>query len=407
MIRWTDLPLCLRVAWRELCAIGHSYSVLLVLVGGVLVYGLLYNYMYAPNVVRDVPVAVVDHSHSLLSRQYARWLDATPEAEVACELPDMDAARWLMTQGKVFGILYLPDDFETLFYEGRPSVYPFYAATDAFLNYESLEKANLLVMEAMDDEYRTRLLPQLSLQGLAAVATQSPVEVVGTALYNPTEGYGTYLIPSVLMIIIFQTLMMLVAMMAGSECREQRLRPYARLHGSRWHVALGLVCGKSLTYGMLYAVFAFFLTGFLPLIFDIPHAASGISLVVLMVPYILGTSFLGLALSRWYTDPEAPILLIAFFSIGLIFLSGVSFPLELMPWYWRAVHYVVPAAPALLAYVKLSAMEASLPDILPELATLWLQAGLYFALAVAVYGSKVGMMRGAIHVQVDKDVKRR
>lgn len=389
MIRWSDLPLCLRVAWREMRAIGHSYSVLLVLVGGVLVYGLLYNYMYAPNVVHDVPVAVVDHSRSSLSRQYVRWLDATPEAAVAHEVSDMDEAKLLMTQGEVFGILYLPDDFETLFYEGRQAIYPFYASTDAFLNYESLEKANLQVMEAMDGEYRTQLLPLLSLQGLTAVATQSPVTVVGTALYNPTEGYGIYLIPSVLMIIIFQTLMMLVAMMTGSECRERRLRPYVRLHRNRWSIALSLVWGKSLTYSMLYAVFAFFLTGLLPLIFDIPHAASGISLVVLMVPYILSTSFLGLSLSRWYTDPEAPILLIAFFSIGLIFLSGVSFPLELMPWYWRAVHCIIPAAPALLAYVKLSAMEASLCDVLPEVATLLVQTMVYFALAVAVYRAKL------------------
>ena len=385
MIRWSDLPLCLRVAWREMRAIGHSYSVLLVLVGGVLVYGLLYNYMYAPNVVHDVPVAVVDHSCSSLSRQYVRWLDATPEAAVTYEVSDMDAAKLLMTQGEVFGILYLPDDFETLFYEGRQAIYPFYASTDAFLNYESLEKANLQVMEAMDGEYRTQLLPLLSLQELTAVATQSPVTVVGTALYNPTEGYGIYLIPSVLMIIIFQTLMMLVAMMTGSECRERRLRPYARLHRNRWSIALSLVWGKSLTYGVLYAVFAFFLTGLLPLFFDIPHAASGISLVVLMVPYILSTSFLGLALSRWYTDPEAPILLIAFFSIGLIFLSGVSFPLELMPWYWRAVHCIIPAAPALLAYVKLSAMEASLCDVFPELMALCVQMVLYGVWAVYAY----------------------
>ena len=389
MIRWSDLPLCLRVAWREMRAIGHSYSVLLVLVGGVLVYGLLYNYMYAPNVVHDVPVAVVDHSRSSLSRQYVRWLDATPEAAVAHEVSDMDAAKLLMTQGEVFGILYLPDDFETLFYEGRQAIYPFYASTDAFLNYESLEKANLQVMEAMDGEYRTQLLPLLSLQGLTAVATQSPVTVVGTALYNPTEGYGIYLIPSVLMIIIFQTLMMLVAMMTGSECRERCLRPYTRLHRNRWSIALSLVWGKSLTYGVLYAVFAFFLTGLLPLFFDIPHAASGISLVVLMVPYILSTSFLGLALSRWYTDPEAPILLIAFFSIGFIFLSGVSFPLELMPWYWRAVHYALPAAPAVLAYVQMGGMGASLGDVAPQLMTLCVQTIVYLIWAVTVYRRKL------------------
>ena len=63
---------------REFRAISTSYAVLLVLMGGIFVYGLLYNYMYAPNIVTKAPVAVVDNSHSSLSRQYIRWLSATP-----------------------------------------------------------------------------------------------------------------------------------------------------------------------------------------------------------------------------------------------------------------------------------------------------------------------------------------
>ena len=154
-------------------------------------------------------------------------------------------------------------------------------------------------------------------------------------------------------------------------------------------LALSLVCGKTLTYTGLYAIFAFFLVGLLPLLFDSPHTASWGALAVLLIPYILGTSFLGLALSRWYTDAEAPILLIAFFSIGLIFLSGVSYPLELIPWYWRVVHYLIPAAPAVLAYVQMGSMEAMLLDVWPQLLALYLQMIIYLALAVWTYRSKM------------------
>ena len=47
------------------------------------------------------------------------------------------------------------------------------------------------------------------------------------------------------------------------------------------------------------------------------------------------------------------------------------------------------SAENLLAYVKLSAMEASLCDVLPEVATLLVQTMVYFALAVAVYRAKL------------------
>lgn len=103
---------------REFLAISTSYAVLLVLMGGIFVYGLLYNYMYAPNIVTDVPVAVVDNSHSELSRDFIRWLDATPQAEISSQAMDYHEAKEWMKEGKVQGILYLPHDFEERVFRG-------------------------------------------------------------------------------------------------------------------------------------------------------------------------------------------------------------------------------------------------------------------------------------------------
>ena len=47
----------IRHEWK---AIATNPAILLVLAGGIFLYGLLYNYMYAPNLVRKAPVAVVD-----------------------------------------------------------------------------------------------------------------------------------------------------------------------------------------------------------------------------------------------------------------------------------------------------------------------------------------------------------
>lgn len=380
MIRSNRFCMFWIAAVREFRSISSSYSILLVLVGGVFAYGFLYNYMYAPNVVYEIPIAVVGHSNSSLSRQYVRWMDATPQVCVTDRAIDMDEAKRLMRQAEVFGILYLPGDFEERLFSGNASVYSYYATTDAFLYYEALEKANLQVMEAMDVVYRPQLIENLSIQEMVSVAAQSPVKVVGTALYNPIEGYGIYLIPSVLMLIIFQTMMMLVAMRTGGE----RVSCRAACHTE----TLCLLLGKVFVYCMLYAVFAFFMFGLLPLVFNLPHMASWWELLLLMIPYLLSTAFLGFSLSRWYTDAEAPILCIAFFSVGLIFLSGVSYPLELMPWYWQMVHYILPATVGTLAFVQLNCMDASIGDVLPALVTLWVQVFLYFLLALYNYRRK-------------------
>ena len=336
---------------REFLAISTSYAVLLVLMGGIFVYGLLYNYMYAPNIVTDVPVAVVDNSHSELSRDFIRWLDATPQAEIFSQAMDYHEAKEWMKEGKVQGILYLPHDFEERVFRGDEAVF----------------------------------LPP---QGLLAVAMAKPINVEGTALYNYTEGYGSYLIPAVMMIIIFQTLLMVIGMVTGEEYSSKGIRAYTPL-GYGWGVAIRIVAGKTSVYCTLYAIFAFFLLGLLPHFFSIPNIGNGLYIVLLLIPYLMATSFLGLAASRYFTDSEAPLLMIAFFSVGLIFLSGVSYPMELMPWYWKVVHYIFPAAPGTLAFVKLNSMGASMADIRPEYITLWIQALIYFTISIWVYKKKL------------------
>lgn len=83
----------IRHEWK---AIATNPAILLVLAGGIFLYGLLYNYMYAPNLVRKAPVAVVDLSHSTLSREYVRWLDAAPQTSVYAQTPDiLEAREWM------------------------------------------------------------------------------------------------------------------------------------------------------------------------------------------------------------------------------------------------------------------------------------------------------------------------
>ena len=369
------------VIFREWRSISTNAAILLVLMGGIFAYGLLYNLMYAPNLVRKTPVAIVDNSHSALSREYIRLLNATPQTSVYALTPNyLEAKEWLK-QSKVDGILYLPADFDARVGRGEQSVFTVYASTDAFLNFKNLQEASSRVMLAVNDAHRRAGTVFLPPQGLLTVASSTPVNVSGTALYNYTEGYGSYLIPAVMIVIIFQTMLMVIAMLTGEEA-EQRREGIHSMRARSLKDMLCIVSGRTFVYVMLYVVFSMFLLGLLPHIFSIPNIGSGWDIVTMMIPFLLATSFFALAVSRWFTDSEAPLLMIAFFSVGYIFLSGVSYPLELMPWYWQAAHYVFPVAPAVLAFVKLNSMGGSLADIWPQMLTLWIQVIIYGAWAV-------------------------
>ena len=63
-------------------------------------------------VARDIPIAVVDQDNSTLSRKVTQMIDATPTAWVAYGVQGMEEAERLMLQGKIMGIVLIPDFFE-------------------------------------------------------------------------------------------------------------------------------------------------------------------------------------------------------------------------------------------------------------------------------------------------------
>ena len=144
----------LNVAVYEYKSILRSLPVLLVLGGGIFLYGMLYNYMYSPDVLRDVPVVVIDESHTPLSRQYIRLLDATPQVRVQGVLTDIYQARERMKQGEVAGMVFLPQDFEAKVGRGEEAVFISYNNSITFLYYAALKEASSGAMFALNEEVR-------------------------------------------------------------------------------------------------------------------------------------------------------------------------------------------------------------------------------------------------------------
>ncbi len=369
----------------EMKKIGTNPAIILVLVGGNFIYGFVYNYMYQTNVVENAPVVVVDNSRTELSRKFIRMLDATPDVNIVTDGIDYYQAKEMMKERKAIGIVFIPEQFDRKINRGDEAIVIMYETTSVFLYYLAIHKACAFALMSLNSELTPGQLVFLPYNDAGVIIrNQSSVKVVGTALYNYTEGYGTYLIPAVLMVILAQTLAMMIGMISGGEVHSGSIRNYADAASGFWHVAR-LVFSKAFVYLILYSVFAFFLLGFIPLIYDLPNLGKGIYIIQIIIPFILAISFMIMALSVFFTDQDAPVVMIAFFSVCLIFLSGVSYPLELMPWYWRAAHYVFPAAPATLAFVKINSMGADINQVDLEYTTLWVQCLVYFPLACMAY----------------------
>ena len=60
------------------------------------VYPIVYAAVYNPEVVREVPMVVVDNARTPLGRELAREMDSTPHAHIVSYCANMDEAKRMM-----------------------------------------------------------------------------------------------------------------------------------------------------------------------------------------------------------------------------------------------------------------------------------------------------------------------
>lgn len=78
---------------KEIRNVFHDEGVLIFCILVPLGYPLLYSWIYNNEVVRDVPVAIVDMDHTALSREYIRKVDASPDVKVAYYCNSLEEAQ--------------------------------------------------------------------------------------------------------------------------------------------------------------------------------------------------------------------------------------------------------------------------------------------------------------------------
>ena len=85
-----------------------------------LIYPIVYAFIYNEEVVRDVPVVVVDGDHSSLSRDFVRRLDASPDVEVVAHANSLAEAQSLVRHRKAYGVVSLPSQMDRDLQRGTP-----------------------------------------------------------------------------------------------------------------------------------------------------------------------------------------------------------------------------------------------------------------------------------------------
>ena len=394
--------------WRqEIKQIVHDEGVLIFCVIVPLVYPLLYSWIYNNEVVREVPVVIVDQSHSQQSRQFIRMVDASPDVRVLCYAADLDDAQSLVSRQVAKGVYLIPADFATNLNRMQQGVISVYCDMSLMLAYKAIYQTSVAVTQAMGAEIQRKVSGNYTAR--EDLITTRPLDFEDVPIFNPAGGYGNFIIPAVLMLIIQQTLILGIGLAAGTARERNRysdLVPINRCYGGIYRI----VSGKALCYLMVYAIMAAYLTIVVPRIFSFIALIQWQDLLALMLPYLLACVFFGMTVSCLVHYRENVMLLVVFISVPLLFMTGVSWPQSAIPGFWQGVSWLFPSTFGVRAFVRMNTMGGVLSDVVPEIRYLWIQAAAYFGTACLVYGVELRLSRShaqerLVHLRKKREIR--
>lgn len=368
--------------WVEMKNTIKDEGVLIFFIIVPLLYPLLYSWIYNNEVVRDVPVVVVDQSHTATSREFIRMFDASPDVKVAYYCNGIPEAESVVGHQKANGILYFPEDFERTINRGEQAHVSIYCDMSLMLAYKAIYQTSLYVSLNIGKERQKEMIGTVTVRD-EELRTQ-PLEVAEEPIFNVTGGYGNAVLPGVLILILQQTLLLGIGLAAGTareNNRYQDLVPISKHHNG----ILKIVLGKSFCYFMIYCVISAYITLAVPYIFNFTMLAAPADLIRLLLPYLLSVIFFGMTLSCLVRHRENVMLLVVFTSVPFLFLTGVSWPQSSIPGVWEGIAWLIPSTFGVRGFLRLSSMGGTFADIRTEVLALWLQAIVYFSITCLVY----------------------
>lgn len=378
------------ICQKELKAVFKDQGVLIFFLLVPLAYPLLYAFIYTGEVVREVPAAVVDMNKSTLSREFIRNVDATPDVKIQSHCADMEEAKLLLKESKVYGVIYIPESFSSDINKGIQTQVTLYCDMSGMLYYKAILTASTEVSLKMNKAIKAKRAGNTTDRQDEISATPITYEAVN--LFNPQAGYASFLLPAVLILIIQQTLLLGVGLSAGTARENNRFRDLVPL-SRQYQGTLRIVLGKSSAYFIIYAIVSAYILCVVPKIFSLVQIAQAGTLAAFILPYVLSCIFFAMTCSIFIHHREACMMIYVFTSVPLLFISGVSWPGSAIPEFWRVISWLFPSTFGINGYIAINSMGATLDQVLPEFRALWIQTGVYFLTTCIVYRRQIMLSR--------------
>lgn len=325
-----------------------------------LVQLMLFGYAINTN-VRHIPVAVVDHSQTALSRVLVQTIAATQVVTFSQKFYDIKSAEKALEQAKIRAILIIPHDVSQRIARHASVGFGLPAATD--------EDTSRPVAQWLVDGSDTMIsgaikgLRNMPLSELLSRPTNrnTPTFEV-TLFYNPEQRTAVNIVPGLVGIILTMTMIMFTS---AAIVRE-------REHGNMEMLittpirSIELMLGKIIPYIFIGLLQVSIILGLGYMVFNVPINGGLWDLFYITLLFIAASLTLGLVISTIATNQLQSMQMTIFVLLPSILLSGFMFPYEGMPLLAQYISEALPATHFMRLVRGVILRDISFTDMLPD-----------------------------------------
>ena len=366
--------------WQRVLGTKSAFSLLIL---APLIYGIYYPQPYLNQILRKLPIAVVDNDLSDISRQIVETLDASGAVSVTVRVRTLAEARAAIDRGKALAAVEIPQDTERDVLKGITVHIPIYADATYLFIFRSTASGIAAALGTLTSDLVSRGARSDGSLVKAKLASSSPADVLLQPIFNPVGGYASYIVPAAFLLILQQTLLIGAAMLTGSALASAGGAFVGVLGRGIAHLTIYLPA-LTLYLVVLPRIYGFSTLGHLPQLF------------ALGTVFLLATSFMGQAIGAWFKRPENATLLLLATSLPQFFTAGFAWPREALPDTIKARGRMFPADSAIDGLVRINQLGASIWEVTHDWLGLWCLAVVYFALAVI---SAFAVKRGQVNAR--------
>lgn len=337
-------------------------------IGGPVLYGILFGVIYAPGVIKDQPIVIVDKDHSPLSDKLKDMLEDNENITIKYQLSENIGIEEKFIEDGIQAAVIIPDFFERDVNDGR---------TPEIVTY--INGANLV-----SSGYVNRAIFSVvaTLNAITSRQTGRPAPAVQLnifRLFNPASNYGIFVWPSYLTVILQSVILVVIALSFASEAEKDNFNELASFKPGLLRITFGklsvywiMACGSLL----IYVVYFFLFKQSLP-----DHLIDSI---VILSLFIAAISFQGMIAGLVLRSQLKVIQVLMIMIMPAYISSGYSWPFSYDGWPARIYSVFFPYHPFINGMRILLLEHGRLKDIDDLLVYQLIQLFLYASVATMV-----------------------